>query len=422
MAPVEEGLRARTGARGAVGPGAMLAILVSAFALSHAFRTLPAIVVGQIGDEFRVSSGGLGLFAASFHLAFAAMQIPVGVALDRWGPRRTVSALFVLAVLGSTLAAAAPNFAVLVGAQALVGIGCSPALMGAMVFVGRRYPAERFAAVSSVVVAAGSLGMLATATPLAYLVQHGSWRAAFALLAALSAFSAAACWWRVSDEPTGRSGPIRRESLRQAVQGLARVVLRREAAGILVLGLVTYAVPITLRSLWIVPLFVERHGFGLVATGHVVLALSLAMALGPLVFGRLDPGGEGRRRWIVATAFATSALLVVLGSAPSGGPAFDVVLVVGFGLVSSFYVLQFADVRSSYDLAVVGRALAALNMAIFLGVAAVQWSSGIVAESAASFGFEPVPVVLCYLALLLATGSAAFALLPNVSRGSREPA
>ncbi len=386
----------------------VLGALLSAFALSQAFRTMPAITAAQIGAEFTASIRDLGLFAGLFHFAFAFMQIPVGVALDRYGPGRTVCALFPAALAGAVLVAAAPNFTVLLLGQALLGIGSSPAFLAPVVFASKRFPPERFAAVSGLILSIGGLGMLATATPLAFVVQTWSWRAAFWLLAVISALALLACWMLVQQAtPTARG-----ETLARAFREATALFAQAHTAGILVLGGVTYAITITVRALWAVPVFTERHGFTLVQAGNVVLAMSVAMLVGPVFFGRIDPGGLRRRRLIASATLLMAA--VVAGLAPAHvSPLVETALVLALGFLSGFIILQYADVRSSYPAAVAGRALGVFNMAMFFGVAIMQWLSGLVADIASAQEIDALEAVFLTLAAILAVAAAAFLKLPR---------
>src|SRR5699024_7811930 len=115
-------------------------------------------------------------FAGAFHFAFGALQLLMGIGIDLQGVRRTVLAAFPLAIFGAAVSALAPTFAVLVAGQVLIGVGCAPAFLACTVFIARQFPAERFAAVSGLTLGIGSLGMLLTGTPLAWLVQATSWR------------------------------------------------------------------------------------------------------------------------------------------------------------------------------------------------------------------------------------------------------
>jgi len=148
----------------------MLLALTTAFALSQAFRTAPAIMAPPLQGEFGLSAQALGIYAGAFHLAFGALQLFMGVGIDLHGVRRTVLFAFPVAMAGAVVSALAPSFAVLVAGQVLIGIGCAPAFLVCTVFIARHFPAERFAAVSGLTLGLGSVGMLLTGTPLAWLI------------------------------------------------------------------------------------------------------------------------------------------------------------------------------------------------------------------------------------------------------------
>ena len=387
----------------------MLLALTGGFALSQAYRTVAALVAPQLQAEFAATPQALGAFAGIFHFAFGAMQLFVGVGIDLYGIRRTMLALFPLAIAGSLLAAFAPRFEWLLLGQALIGIGCAPAFLVCTVFVARRYPPERFAAVSGLVLGLGGVGMLATGTPLAWLIEARSWRAGFVVLAACSAAAWGAIGWWVA-EPASDRPAAERESIGRAVRRFGALFALPHTAGILALGAVTYAAFITVRGLWLGPLLIARHGLSLVQAGHVALAVSLASMLGPPLFGRLDPGAATRRRWLVAGTLAMAALLGLLAAGPGAGA--DIALFAVLGLLSGYMVLQYADVRAAYPASLTGRALALFTMAMFLGVAAMQGFTGWVAAFAPTLGLDPFTATLAAIAALLACGAVAYATLP----------
>lgn len=377
--------------------------------MSQAFRTLPAVVVGQIGAEFSASPQAIGTFAAAFAVAFGTMQLVVGVALDRFGPRRTLCALFPLAAVGCAVSALAPSFGVLVLGQAILGIACSPAYLSTLVFVVRRYPPGRFAALSGITMSVGGVGMLITSTPLAWAVQTFGWRSAFVILGILSAVAFAACFVVLDDRKEDRAS---RETLLEAIRGIGPILRMPQTLGILCLGAAFYGVLLTVRTPWIVPLFETRHGFSLVEAGNVVLIVSFAMVVSPLPFGRLDPGGRRRRYLMIATIYVIAGLIAALGYGGGSGPALDFALVTAFAALSGVAMLEYPDVRSSYPVAVVGRAIALLNMAMFFGVAVVQWLAGSVAGLAVARGADPIGPIFLMLAGLLIVATTAYWLLP----------
>ncbi len=388
----------------------MLLALTAGFALSNAYRTVAAILAAPLSHELGLSPQALGIFAASFHFMFGAMQLFMGIAIDLWGVRRTVLLASPLAIAGAVTSALAPGYGVLLIGQALIGVGCAPAFLACTVFISRHFPASRFAAVSGMAMAIGTLGMLFTGTPLAWLVQASSWRAGFGVLACMSVL--AWIWiWRVVHEPAWEdSAGARKETVGEAIARFGSLFMLPHTWGIVALGFISYAAFISLRGLWLGPLLISRYDFSLVQSGNVALLLSLVALCGPMVFGRIDPGPRHRRRWLVACTLVFAALFVFIGLAHNAMANMAAALAIGF--LSGYLILQYADVRSAYPAALTGRAMAAFTMAMFLGVAAMQWFTGAVASLAQSHAVEPFGPVMYSIAALLALAAVAFVWLP----------
>ncbi len=395
----------------------MLFALTTAFALSQAYRTVAAIMAAPLQADFHLSAQDLGLFAGAFHFAFGAMQLFMGIGIDLHGVRRTVLTAFPIAIAGSALSALSHSYGVLVLGQVLIGIGCAPAFLVCTVFIARHLPPHRFAAISGLTLGLGGIGMLLTGTPLAWLIQATSWRMGFVVLGGLAALA----WlliWRLVHEPAPQV-PVghRKESMREAIGKFGALFTLPHTLGIVLLACVGYASFISLRGLWLGPLLMQRHGFSLVQSGNVALVMSLASLLGPPLFGRLDPGPLHRRRWIVGFTLLLAALFAAFALTHSTWV--DVVGPIVIGLLSGCLVLQYADVRAAYPASMTGRAMAVFTMAMFLGVAAMQWFTGIVASAATAHGSEPFTAVLASIAALLAAGAVAFTLLPGPAHETR---
>ena len=392
---------------------AMLLALVSGFALSQAFRTITAIMATGLRAEFGLSAEALGVFAGAFAFAFGTMQLFMGIGIDLYGVRRTLLAAFPLAIAGSLLSALAPGYGGVLLGQVLIGVGCAPAFLVCTVFIARYFPASRFAMVSGVAMGVGGLGMLFTGTPLAWLVQQSSWRMGFAVLAGVAALAWLLIFWKVHEpiHPAhAAQAPPPRESVGGAVRGFGALFLLPHTAGIMLLALMTYASFLTLRGLWLGPLLIERHGYSLVASGNVAMLSSLVSLFTPAYFGRLDPGPARRRRWLVGFTVLLAGLFAAIGFLHAEW--LDVGGSIAVGLLSGYMVLQYADVRSSYPAAMTGRAMAVFTMALFLGVALMQWVTGLAASQAAARGADPYVAVMLTIAGMLATGVLAFRLLP----------
>jgi predicted MFS family arabinose efflux permease len=387
----------------------MLLALTAGFSLSQAYRTVAAIMATQLQAEFKLSPQQLGIFAAMFHFSFGALQLLMGIGIDLHGVRRTVLAASPLAMVGALLLAFAPSYPVALLGQALIGVGCGPAFLVCTVFIARRFPPAQFASVSGMVLGMGGVGLLLTGTPLAWVVQVSSWRTGFLVLAVGSAAAWLLIFALVREAPPPRTAHS--HSIATALRNAAALFAMPHTWGIVVLGSVTYASFIALRGLWLGPMLIERYGFSLLQAGNVALAVSLTSLVGPPLFGRLDtPRARARRQRIIGFSLAMTAAFTVLALLHSA--ALAVALIVGLGFMSGFMVWQYADVRVAYPEALTGRAMAVFTMAMFLGVAVVQWVTGVVANVAHAAHVETYRAVFLAIAGLVGFGALAFLLLP----------
>ena len=389
-------------------PWPALLTLVSAFALSQAFRSVTAMMATGLQQEFGLSSQDLGFFAATFAFAFGLTQFAVGIALDFYGLRRTWLVTFPLAIVGALISALAPNFAVLVVGQALVGMGCSPAFVVCTLFIARRFPVKRFAAVSGTAMGLGGLGLILTGTPLAWLIDVSSWRVGFAVLTVLACISWVLVYRQLHEGPAATQQ--RPETLGSALRGVGAIFLLPQTWGILALAGVNYASFLTLRGLWLGPMLMHRHAMTLVQTGNVALLVSLISLFTPALFGHFDPGPARRRQWIIRAVTLMAAVSAVMAFVPSswvgvGG-------MVALAVLSGAGVLQYANVRASYGTEIGGRAMSVFTMSMFLGVAIVQSLSGLAASWSTALGGDPYAGVLVCIAALLMLGAMAFRWLP----------
>ena len=389
----------------------MLLALLSAFALSQAYRTVTAIMAGGLQSEFGLSPASLGAFAGLFGLSFGVTQFFMGIGMDLYGLRRTVLSAFPLAFAGATVSAWAPDYGWLMLGLLLIGVGCAPAFLACTVFIARHFPSARFAFVSGVGMGVGGLGLLLTGTPMAWLVQRWGWRSGFALLAVLSVLAWLLVWRRVHEPPTLQGQALAGERWGTAMRRMGALFLLPHTWGIVLLGMVGYACFLSLRGLWIAPLLMHRLDFTLVQSGNVAVAVSLVSLFSPALFGRLDPGPLRRRAWVVYVSLLLAALYLALGLVQH--TALTLGLVLCIAVLSGSSVLQYSDVRSSYPSDLTGRALSVFTMAMFLGVGLVQSFTGWVADWAQGYGMEPYRAVMVCLAVLMAAGSSAFRWLPR---------
>ena len=154
--------------------------------LSYLYRTVNAVIAADLVRDFGVTPGELGLLTSAYFLTLAAAQLPLGMMLDRFGPRRVNAALLAVCAGGAAVFAGATSFSGLLLGRALIGFGVAGALMSAFKAFAMWFPPTRLATVNGLLMAVGGLGAIAASAPVEALLRHTDWRGVFKLLAAAS--------------------------------------------------------------------------------------------------------------------------------------------------------------------------------------------------------------------------------------------
>jgi MFS family permease len=376
------------------------AIPLLALTLGHVFsnavRTLPAVAADVLARDLAVTTQQLAAITGAFPAAFALAMLPVGVALDRWGVRPVALTLLAIAALGSALAALAPSATTMLGAQVVLGLGCSGMMMCPMTYAARAMDVQRFGLWSGVIQAVGNSGMILTASPLAWLVEAQGWRAGFWACLGIAAIGAVAVLLTVKAERPAQAAS-------RGILGDAREVLRLAASprlrGLMILASVSFGAVLGVRGLWGGPWLMEAKGLGRIEAGHLLLGCTIALVAGPALSGWVvSRFGRVKRLLVLGHGLAALLVLALVAGGPLDFPPWlDGVLLAGFGVAIAYQVLCFALLRSLVRPEEAGRALSAMNMFFFGGAAVLQWLSG----GAAALGGVAAALLTFALALLL---------------------
>ena len=384
-----------------------LVALACGHMLSTLLRTIPAVSLDLMAADFHIEPQALASLTSIYHFAFAASQIPVGAAMDRFGVRPVSLSLLAGTVFGamaSGFATGPESFAV---GQLLLGVATSGMLMCPMTLAAKQLSAARFGLWSGAILSIGNIGMLLSASPLAFVVDAYGWRAGFWISAIGGIAVALAVFMLVPHQPAEHND--KSSPMAQMIEVL-RLGLSRPLRGLIALALVSLATSLVLRGLWGGPWLMDVKGLSRVEAGNQLGAFTLAMIIGPLCIGMIDRR-LGRRRALVAGSHMAGAVLLALMALgaphyavstlfglPVMPPQYDLVLFVLIGLATSAQPLLFGMSRQLVDAQVAGKALAAVNLAFFLGAALMQSVTGAVAALAG------LPAVLLFMAAMLALG------------------
>jgi len=389
-------------------------VLCGAYVASQFYRVANAVIAPELMAELELSAEAMGGITGLFFLAFAVAQIPAGILLDRFGPRRTMIGLFTIAVLGALTFAAANDGAELAIGRTLLGLGCAAGLMGSMVVIARWYPEERFATLTSMLFVVGGGGTLLATTPLAWAVEIVGWRGAFLGMAGLTGIFALLLFLFVRDSPSGHPGAgNQEESWSEVLIGLRAVLANRELWLVSAIQFVGYATVLTVVGLWGGPYLADVHGLDGVARGNVLLALNVAVLVGVSLYGQLDKYVSQRKWLIIAGALATAAILVLLAILENPELWTATVLLLLFATIGSYVMLNHAYARALLPDHLIGRGLTFQNLSVFLGVAVIQAASGLIIGGFDGIAGQSPEIayrwIFGFLAVLLVGAAAIFA-------------
>ncbi len=374
-----------------------LVVLCLAYVLSQFFRAFLAVLSLDLEKDIGATPEDLAFASGLWFLVFAAMQLPVGWALDRVGPRLTAAALLLVGGAGGAAVFAAASSAFYISvAMALIGVGCSPVLMASYFIFAREYPPARFATLAAVMLGVGSVGNLVASYPTALAVELMGWRATLLGLAVISAVIALGIWVSVSD-------PAKVETEHR---GSVLDLLKEPALWlILPLMLVAYAPSAALRGLWAGPYLNDVFGLSTTQIGTATLIMGSAMIGGTFAYGPLDRI-LGTRKWVIfgGNALGAAALgMLCLWIDSAIWVSVLLLAVIGF-LGASFPVIM-AHGRAFVPPHLVGRGVTLLNLFGIGGVGIAQFVTGrIHAANTAAGATAPYLAIFGFFAVTLAIG------------------
>jgi MFS family permease len=406
---------------------ALVVAFLAAYLLSYFFRSTNAVLAGDLQRDAGLGPEQLGFMTSLFFLVFAAAQLPLGAALDRWGPRWVPAGLMLIAAAGSLVTAAADGFVGLAVGRAMIGLGMAGVLMGALKAFAAWFEPRRFATMSGVFVGLGSLGALGATTPLAALADGIGWRGVFVAAGVVTAAVAALLTvivratppvgapsaTAVGGSPEVPGDPPTADALVRAApsEPTRNVTFRTIYASreFWRLALMQFAMAAALyghQGLWGGPFLVRGLDLEVGVAARLLLVLGVSATIGFLVAGPAA-GRYGLRRAMGGGALVSMTAVVVLALwPPSASVAALAVAWAAFGLGAGLQVLGYDGARSLFPSAA-GRAVTAINVFGIGGSALMQMGLGwVVAGATTALGADPAdPPLAAYRAALWTTAA-----------------
>lgn len=345
------------------------------FFLSYLFRTVNAVIAPDLARDIGVDPASLGLLTSAYFLSFAAFQLPLGVLLDRYGPRRVEATLLLFAAAGAFVFARAETFTALMIGRALIGLGVSACLMAAFKAFTLWFPPERLPLANGIQMISGGVGALAATTPVELSLQLTDWRGVFLILAGLTV-AAAVCVFLIVPEKAGtHSG----ETLREQLAGIRQVFTSRLFWTIAPWAIAAQAAYLSIIGLWSGPWLRDIAHYDRMAVANTLMGVALAMIAGYFSFGALAE--RLARRNIQPMTLAAAGMLIfifiqcllVLQLTRLTLPLWLL-----FGFFGTSCILPYAVLSQNFPNHLSGRANTGLNLLVFVAAFAAQWVIGLI--------------------------------------------
>lgn len=353
--------------------------------LSYLFRAINALIANHLSSDTGLGTADLGLLTSVYFLVFAVAQIPVGILLDRFGPRRVQSALLLLAAAGAGLFAVSTGFLSLLIARTMIGLGVAAALTAGLKSIILWFPRERAALLNGYMIMLGSLGAVTATAPVEHLLAWLGWRQLFDILAAATSATAVLIYVVVPERdivPPITPSPAT----------LSSVFGDRRFWRMAPLSATCVGSSWSLQGLWASPWLTDVDGLDRASLVRQLLAMSIVLSCGAWLFGttvhytkRRGIGAETILAMVAVLFVAAELALILRAPLPSIVP-WSVVAIVGTATVASFAVI--ADY---FPPELAGRANGALNVLHFGWAFLAQFGTGLILEQwSANGGHRPV--------------------------------
>ena len=381
--------------------------LVPAYAagyfLSYGLRSVNAVIAPELIRDLGITSADMGLLTSAYFLAFGLVQLPLGLLLDRFGPRRVEAALLLLAAAGCALFGAGQTLTTLVLGRALIGVGVSSCLMASFKAFSQWFPVERLPSLTATIMVAGGLGALCASVPVEAALPMLGWRGMFFLFAALLVASAGFVL-TVPDKPALAQS----EPLGQQIRTLLGIFGKRVFWRFAPQGCLSSGGFMAVQGLWAVPWLMEVNGAVRADAAGVLFLLGLAMLSGFVFVASCS-------RWLSRNGVAPMTLLtfgigigLLVEAAIIADLARPAWLWPMLGLSFSLSNIAYSQLSAEFPVELSGRVNTALNLMVFVGAFGLQWGIGALVDGLTVGGVARAQAFRITFSVLLVLQALAF--------------
>ena len=377
------------------------------YAISYFYRNANAIIESDLVDEIGLGPADLGLLTSAYFFSFAVFQLPLGILLDRYGPRRTEAALLLFAALGAWIFSNAETSTGLIAGRLLIGLGVSACLMAAFKAYVIWFQSERLPIINGLQMVAGGFGALGATTPLQNFLSVTDWRGVFSVLAIITVF-ASICLWFVLPEHHGSAE--KNPELKMQLKEMGTVFHSPVFWSIAPLTALSNGAFLAIHGLWIKPWLRDVAGLGEQNSSQLLFSMTLSVITGYFLLGIFT---ERLSRFFDMQPISVGVFGMILFSSAQfslafGWSASPLLLVTMLGFLGTSCILTYAGLAQIFPKKYSGRVSTILNVQVFMAAFIVQWGIGEIIElwPLTESGYDPASyrVAISAVALLQVSG------------------
>jgi MFS family permease len=345
--------------------------------ISYLYRVVNAVIAPDLIADIGVGPSALGLLTATYFIAFASFQLPLGVLLDRFGPRKVEAVLLFFAALGAFIFSRAESLAGLIVGRAFIGFGVSACLMAAFKGYALWFPREKWALINGFQMAAGGLGALAATAPVEATLQFTDWRGMFLGLALVTLVTAVTVFSIVPEKKIEVAG----ESLHNQLRGIREVFTSRKFWRTAPLTTMSQAAFLAIQGLWAGPWLAHVAGLERTEVAKMLFWIAVAMIAGFITLGSITEQLNKRGISVATTAVTGMTLFMVVQLLLIFGPtAWYVPIWLAFGFLGTSGIIAYSALSQSFPVQLSGRVTTAINLLVFIAAFVGQWVIGVIID------------------------------------------
>jgi sugar phosphate permease len=385
----------------------IFAILSSMFVVSMFYRVSNAVIARELLRDLGLSAESLGLLGGAFFYSFAVLQVPMGMALDRLGPRLMIATLPLLTALGAFLFASSETFTLAFIARLLMGMGMACVLMGTFKALTAWFTPDEFATMIGLTYSVGTLGNILATSPLAYMASLVGWRISFVIIGIATILLCAMVFRVVRDRP--EEGWISESKSKE--EHIPILLSLRMIFGsiafwqISMVNFFRYGTFVAIQGLWAGPYLMDALGYSPIQAGNILLMMSLGGIIGGPLGGRLSDRVLRSRKKVVIWGMCAygMGIFFLTGSTSITSDVFYYVLFLCLGCFMSFGMVVFSHIKELFDTRMAATAMTAINFFTMMGAAVFTQGMGTVIEIFPKVGgiYPPRAYHIAFLSCLL---------------------